>query len=236
MRGEEEDFGEVQRLVAIVGRLGVFPTTRLSLPGRRILAYMALQGQPVTRSLAAAELWPDVPDEAGRANLRRALWHLPRGWVTTEGDELVLCAQSDLTRARDVAARALAGEPINLEEINLLSRDILPGWHEEWVLAAHESFRLLRVQALEAACRTMALAGAHALATQAGTAAITAEPLRESAAEALIHAHLAQRNRFEALQCFRLLTVRLREELGVEPTPELAALVAKLRQADSVLH
>ena len=199
MRGEQEDFGEIQRLVAIVGRLGVFPVTRLSLPGRRILAYLALQGQPVARVLAAAELWPDVPDEAGRANLRRALWHLPRGWVAADGDELVLCAQSDLTRARDVAARSLGGEPLTLEEISLLSSDILPGWHEEWVLPAYEAFRLLRVQALEAACRTMALAGAHALATLAGTAAMIAEPLRESAAEALINAHLAQRNRFGCL-------------------------------------
>jgi hypothetical protein len=41
---------------------------------------------------------------------------------------------------------------------------------------------VLPVQALEATCRTMALSGQHALATQAGAAAIAAEPLRESAA------------------------------------------------------
>lgn len=209
-------------MVGIVGRLGVHPMVRLSLPARRILAYLALRGQPVARGVASADLWPDVIDEIGRANLRRALWHLPRGWVDAVGDELVLEAECDLARARQVAGRALGGEPLSFDEIALLSEDILPGWHEEWVLPAQDAFHLLRVQALEAACRTMAAAGSHALATQAGAAAVAAEPLRESAAEALISAHLAQRNRYEAAQCFRTLARRLRDELGVAPDPALS--------------
>ncbi len=125
-------------------------------------------------------------------------------------------------KAHRVAARALDGQPLTFDEITLLSDDILPGWHEEWALPAQEAFRLLRVQALEAACRTMAASGSHALAIQAGAAALAAEPLRESAAEALIEAHLAQRNRYEAMQCFRSLAQRLDEELGVLPDPSLA--------------
>jgi DNA-binding SARP family transcriptional activator len=222
---EQPNASPAKRMVAIVGRLGVYPMVRLSLPARRILAYMELRGQPVARGVASADLWPDLPEEIGRANLRRALWHLPRGWVNSVGDELVLDAESDLARAHRVAARALNGEPLTLDEITLLSNDILPGWHEEWVLPAHESFHLLRLQALEAACRTMASSGSHALATQAGAAAIAAEPLRESAAEALIDAHLAQRNRYEAVQCFRSLAERLHSELGVSPDPSLAERV-----------
>lgn len=208
---------EAKRLVAIVGRLGVHPMVRLSLPGRRLLAYLALRGQPVCRGVAASDLWPNVLDDVGRANLRRALWHVPRGWVQVVADELVVDAECDLKHAHRVAASALNGEPLTLAEINLLSNDILPGWQEDWVLAAHESFRTLRVQALEAACRTMAGSGCYALATQAGLAAVAAEPLRESAAEALINAHLAQRNRYEAAQCFQTLAQRLHDELGVLP-------------------
>ena len=212
---------DAKRMIGVVGRLGVHPMVRLSLSARRILAYLVLRGQPVARSVVAAGLWPDVLDDVARANLRRALWQLPRGWVHAVGDELVLQAESDLAQAHRVAARALHGEPLTLEEIALLSSDILPGWHEEWVLPAQDAFRLLRVQALEEACRTMAAAGSHALATQAGAAAIAAEPLRESAAEALIEAHLAQRNRYEAAQCFRTLAKRLHDELGVLPDPIL---------------
>jgi len=219
----EQSHDDEKRRIAIVGRLGVYPMIRLSLSGRRLLAYLALRRQPISRGLASAQLWPDVSDDAGRANLRRALWHVPRGWVATVGEELVLEAECDLEQAHRIAARALAGEPLAFEEVALLSSDILPGWHEEWALPEQDAFHMLRVQALEAACRSMMLSGHYDLAIQAGAAAVAAEPLRESAAEALIDAHLAQRNRYQAVQCFRLLAQRLDDELGVEPDPALAA-------------
>ena len=227
----EQPNDNVKRRVAIVGRLGVYPMMRLSLPGRRLLAYLAIRRQPTLRGLASAQVWPDAPDEVGRANLRRALWHVPRGWIVTVGDELVLDAECDLEDAHRVAARALAGEPLSLDEIALLSCDILPGWHEEWVLTEQDAFRMLRVQALEAACRTMVSTGHYGLAVQAGATAVAAEPLRESAAEALIDAHLAQRNRHQAVLCFRRLEQRLDEELGVEPDPSLAERVIGIRHS-----
>jgi DNA-binding SARP family transcriptional activator len=49
--------------------------------------------------------------------------------------------------------------------------------------------------------------------------------LRESAAEAVIDAHLEQRNRYQAVQCFRSLAQRLGDELGIEPDPMLAERV-----------
>jgi DNA-binding SARP family transcriptional activator len=73
----------------------------------------------------------------------------------------------------------------------------------------------------------MTASGQLTLATQAGAAALAAEPLRESAAEALIEAHLAQRNRFEALRCFRSLAQRLESELGVEPDPALVERLSR---------
>lgn len=222
---------QMTRSISIIGRLGVYPMMRLSLPGRRLLAYLALRRQPVARSVASASLWPDMPEESGRANLRRALWHVPEGWISVLGDELVLNAECDLEAAHAVAARALSGEPIALGEITLLSNDILPGWYEEWVLPEQESFHLLRVQALEAVCRSMRKSGQHALAIQAGSAAMAADPLRESAAEALIDAHLDQRNRYDAVRCFRTLAQRLDRELGVEPDPALAERVVRISRS-----
>jgi DNA-binding SARP family transcriptional activator len=221
----ENSGDDLHRSIAIIGRLGVHPMVPLPLPGRRLLAYLAIRRRPVARGLASAQLWPDVPEEAGRGNLRRALWHVPRGWVATVGDELVLKAECDLEQAHQCASRALGGGPLALADIALLSDDILPGWHEEWVLPEQDAFHSLRVEALEAACRTMATLGQFGLAIQAGAAAVAAEPLRESAAEALIDVHLAQRNRYQAVQCFRLLAQRLDDELGVAPDAALAARV-----------
>ena len=214
-------------MVAVVGRLGVFPNVRLSLPARRILAYLAIRGPMVARAKASDELWPDVTEDIGRANLRRALWNTPLGWVTSQGEDLTLEADTDLVKAEAAAVMALDGAELAYGDIRLLAEDLLPGWHEEWILPLHERFHDLRVQALEAACRTMTLSGNLALAIQAGATALAAEPLRESAAEALIDAHLAQCNRYEALRCFRVFAARLRNELGVEPDPALAARFAQ---------
>jgi DNA-binding SARP family transcriptional activator len=220
-----------RRIVAIVGRLGVHPMVRLPLPARRLIAYLALNGAPIARGVASAALWPDCPDDVGRANLRRAIWNVPEGWIVSTGDELALDADTDLAEAEAAAGRAIGGNELGLADIKLLSSDILPGWHEEWVLADQERFRLLRVQALEAACRTMIASNQFVLATQAGSAALAAEPLRESAAEALIEAHLAQNNRYEAVRCYRSLSERLKVELGVNPHPSLSARLRHCRAA-----
>jgi DNA-binding SARP family transcriptional activator len=213
------------RRVSIVGRLGVFPAAHLSLPSRRLFAYLALHHQEVSRGIAAAALWTDLPESQGRTNLRRALWQSPPGWINASGDELELCATVDVQHARATALRALEGGHLTFAEIELLSEDILPGWYEDWVIPAQDAFHLLRVQALEAACVTMTEAGLYALATQAGTAALAGDPLRESAVAALIAAHLREGNRYAASRRFTDFERTLNVELGVRPSPALRAAV-----------
>jgi DNA-binding SARP family transcriptional activator len=190
---------------------------KLSLPARRVIAFLGLSGGQTARQALVDALWPDLAEEAGRANLRRSLWQVPRGWITSIGDTLILEAECDLTPARAAAARAIEGGPVTFDEIDILSNDILPSWHDEWLLPVQDEFRALRVQALEAGCRTLLAHGNIPLAVQAGAAAVAADPLRESASEALIEAHLAQHNRHQALRCYEALKTRLNEDLGVAP-------------------
>ena len=225
-----------RRMVAVVGNLGLHPICKLSVPARRLLVFLALNNGHSLRRDAAASLWPDHPEEIGRANLRRAIWLLPPKWVVSDHDTIELDAVIDYDDAKKSACNAIQGSALSLDEINLLSQDILPGWHEEWIIPRQDAFRLLRVQALEAACVTMATKGHFALATQAGAAALAAEPLRESAAEALINAHLAQRNRHEAATCFRNFAARLEEELGVAPDPMLSQRFAMLSMTPNGTH
>lgn len=98
--------------------------------------------------------------------------------------ELILDATVDLTAARAAAARGLRGSELGLREILALSNDLLPSWDEEWLRGFQESFRILRVQGLEAACRTMAAERQYRYAVLAGSAAVEADPLCESAVSA----------------------------------------------------
>jgi DNA-binding SARP family transcriptional activator len=71
----------------------------------------------------------------------------------------------------------------------------------------------------------MTAMGRYGEAIDAAMAAISAEPLRESAQRALLEAHLAESNLSEARRCFITYRNLVRRELGVEPSVELAALV-----------
>ena len=105
--------------------------------------------------------------------------------------------------------------------------DLLPDWYDEWLVFERERVRLLRLLALEALCDRFSRAGWHAEATQAGLAAVAAEPLRESAHRALMRAHLADGNPGEAIRQYRILATLLHRELGLHPSPEMRALFSR---------
>jgi DNA-binding SARP family transcriptional activator len=222
------DAKATRRVVRLLGGLAVEPAVRLSVPARRLLVFLAVEAGPVQRWLVAGRLWPDQLDAQSRASLRRAVWQLPRSWIAVEGDTLWLNAIVDLEHARSVADRALSGQALTIAEIHLLSRDVLPGWNDEWLVPAQDEFHHNRIQALESACRVLARHGEPQLATQAGMLAVNAEPLRESAVEALVMAHLAEGNRYEAVRTYRQLARLLDAELGVQPGQALTDRLHRL--------
>jgi DNA-binding SARP family transcriptional activator len=214
-----------RRQVGVLGRLGVDPPQRLSGVGRRVLAYLAVKGPGVHRSLACMDLWPDLREPRARANLRRALWQLPPDWVSSTGWDLRLNADIDLQAAKQVADLALSKGLLDAQQLSLLTADLLPGWYDEWLTAEQEEFHLCRIQALEDASRTATDSGAFDLATRAALAAVCAEPLRESAVTVLIEAHLKEGNCFEAVRRYQTYAELLRRELDVDPGGQLRQLM-----------
>ena len=71
------------------------------------------------------------------------------------------------------------------------------------------------------------------LATRAGLAAVSAEPLRQSAVCALIRAPLEEGNSYEALRRYEHYRDVLWAELQVDPAPDVAALVADVAGSSS---
>ena len=111
----------------------------------------------------------------------------------------------------------------------LLSDDLLPDWYEDWVLLERERLRQVRLHGLEALCLRLANLGRHVAAIEAGLAAISADPLRESAQRALISAHLLEGNVSEAVRQYDVFVALLDEAFGIVPTEALRALVARWR-------
>jgi DNA-binding SARP family transcriptional activator len=88
-------------------------------------------------------------------------------------------------------------------------------------LIERERFRQVRLHALETLCDRFAEAGYTMRAIDAGLAAVTADPFRESGHRALIRVHMKEGNPSEAIRQYVLYRRLLDEELGIEPTAGL---------------
>jgi DNA-binding SARP family transcriptional activator len=106
--------------------------------------------------------------------------------------------------------------------------DLLPDWSDEWVLLERERLRMLRLHALEAFVERCLADGRFGDASEAAIAAVSSEPLRESAQRALISVYLAEGNRVEAIRQYRRFNDLLYHELGVAPSGQLTALIDEL--------
>jgi DNA-binding SARP family transcriptional activator len=204
------------------------------LSAQRLLAFVALHEGPLLRLYVASTLWIDASEERAGASLRSSLWRLNRRGhkvVETTGTHLRLApdVEVDLRRMLELAHRLLdrtatAADLATAEAA--LGAELLPDWYDERLRFERERYRQVRLHALEALAEELVAAGRLGRALEAALAAVRSEPLRESAHRTLIRVHLAEDNRGEALRQFEICRGLLREGLGVEPSRQLAELLA----------
>jgi DNA-binding SARP family transcriptional activator len=210
-------------------------TFRLSHTAERLLAFLAIQTRPLLRVYVAGMLWPDVSEQHAIGSLRSTLWRLGRSGhrlVEADAEHLKLArgVSVDLYEVSQRARRLLRGGKAEEGDFGAMvpEADLLPDHYDEWVLLERERFRQLRMHALELLCDQLSSCGRHGEAVEAGLAAVSGEPLRESAHRALICAHLAEGNRCEAIRQYDRYTRLLLSELGLPPSPAIRDLVSEL--------
>lgn len=228
-------------------RVGQRPIT-LVWSVQRLVAFLALKDRPLTRAYVAGTLWPETTAIRASANLRSSLWRAHRScsfFIAASSQQLALtvgvvvdvqaavaCAQRLLDRSAPSNDKDL-GAPVRAD----LSADLLPDWYDDdWVVAEREQFHQLRLHALEAMCDRLTAAGRYGEAVDAGVAAVRAEPLRESAHQVLVKAHLAEGNRLEAVRQYERCRRLLLDELGVEPSAALQTLLPTLAGGGKRVH
>ncbi len=225
-----------------LGLLGGFSLvvgdTPVSLPvhGQRVLAYLALASgdRPAHgRSSLAERLWSGSSAARSQASLRTALWRIRQAdrMLVHAGRNTVRLADTvdvDVHRSLAQATRLLSDDPRLTpadSRLYTLTGDLLPGWDEDWLLLERERIRQVQVHALEALANRLRRLGRYMQAIEVAFAAITAEPLRESAHAALIQVHLDEGNVAEARLHLDAYAALLRAELGIAPSPALTARV-----------
>ncbi|MGV4890598.1 transcriptional regulator [Streptomyces sp. NWU49] len=211
------------------GHVYLAPTTQ------KVLVLLAIHGQGLARSSAAALLWPHLPDRRSAASLRSALWRLSRAGgscqvVVSDSEHLRLDrnVRVDLHTARDIV-RDLTTDRCAVQPPAVpghLRQDLLPDWSESWLLVAREHFRQTRLHALETCSRRLRASGHMDAAMEFAMAALEADPLRESAHRCVSEIHLAEGNIADALRFYDTYRRQLRDELGLVPTSGYRNLLA----------
>lgn len=208
------------------------------LPAQRLLVFLALHHRSLTRSYVAQSLWLDSTERRANGNLRYALCRIGKvesALIDKAGGHLALSplVSVDLHRSAALAAR-LVDDPDSPDESELdaqmLSEDLLPDWHEEWILRYQEQYRQLRLHALESLCLRLISLGRFGRAVQAALAAVAGEPLRERANLVLMRAYLAEGNAGEALRHYSSFRTLLLDELGVSPSSAFRQAIESLRE------
>jgi DNA-binding SARP family transcriptional activator len=207
-------------------------TVSVTQAAERLLAFLAIRARPMLRLYVAGTLWAESTEQHAIGNLRSALWRLGQSGhrlIEADADHLRLASfvHVDLYDVTERARKLLNGGAAQEGDFRAIrpAAELLPDHYDEWVLIERERYRQLRMHALEILCVQLTAAGRHGEAVEAGLAAVSGEPLRESAHRVLIRAHLAEGNRCEAIRQFDRYRSVLQRELGLEPSPEIAALV-----------
>jgi DNA-binding SARP family transcriptional activator len=204
----------------------------LTPASERLLAFLAMQARSVRRGFVSGSLWPDANTERANANLRSALWRVPivdrRPLVDATPTHLGLrpgvCVDYHAAVPLATALMHAVEAEVPDDAFGLLEGDLLPDWHEEWIVLERERYRQLRLHALDQACACLIRRRRYGDAMLIAMGAIAADPLRESGFRLAVEIHLAEGNLIEAVQQYRTYADRLRDELGARPSPQLRRL------------
>lgn len=203
-----------------------------------LLACLAAEpGQRWTRDRLTGVLWPDRGDEQARNSLRTALSAIRAAIgaeaVRTDGDSLVLVASVVASDAGDLRRRA--GD--RAEDDGRPLSDFCPGeflagedfiGDDGWLAARRAEFAELAAEILARRIADLRSAGETGPAVANARDLLSLDPFREESHRLLMTLHAENGERSLAIAQFRSCCDILRAELGVEPSPETAALADEI--------
>ncbi len=233
MRESIDGTASLQLLGGFAFRVAGVPV-EIPRAGQRVLAFVALAGGAVNRSVLAGNLWPDRTEGRALANLRGVVWRLPQPvqrLLRSNTGRLALTDSLDIdvdSTFEAAAAIRSGGATASVDRLVLLS-DLLPDWDDDdWLTIARERHRQLRLHALEELAAAELAAGRPLDAVDTALCAVAVEPLRESAQMLVLRAHLAAGNRADALEHYHRVRELLCHELALDPSRQMVDLMSSI--------
>lgn len=204
-----------------------------------LLALLALRpDHAVTREYLAGLLWADADEELALFYLRRSLSKV-RAALGAEGERLEVIKPRSLrlhlhgaySDVREFDRLIAKKETAALEQAVALYRaPLLEDCQEDWAFQERVQREVAHQQALETLAEQAVVRSEWTNAIRYTRLLIAADPLQEKAHRLLMLAQASSGNHAAALQAYRDLRVRLREEINVDPDAETVALHEEIRR------
>jgi DNA-binding SARP family transcriptional activator len=194
-----------------------------------VFAYLALAARPVPRAELASRFWPDVLDQSARASVRSALWALRRqlgDTLAVDGERVGLNDGHAIWVDIREFDRLAEADPE--AALGLCRGELLEGLEDEWALAARERHRERVIAVLERLAHEAEQRDEVYDAIQLTRAQVERDPFDEGAHRRLITRLDASGDRATAMRTYRMLTERLRRQLGVAPSSQTRELIEQL--------
>ncbi len=217
-----------------------------------LLIYLAVErGRPHQREALMTLLWPDMPLASAQVNLRQTIYRLrqaiPQVDCTTDDSTVPLL----LADRQTVQLNPKGDIRLDVEEFQagmdadpaaaaaLYRGDFLADFFlvdsnafEDWAESSREKLRRQAIAALDELAQDSLAKGEYPQALSFAWRRIDIDPLSESAYRVLMQALVGNGQRNEAISQYQSWRRRIKDELGVEPGAEIAALYSQI-QADS---
>jgi DNA-binding SARP family transcriptional activator len=149
-------------------------------------------------------------------------------WIDLEAAANALDeAEGAMRRTDTVQAWSLANVAVVISR-----RPFLPDVEAPWIESQRNALRALQMRALQCLVSVSATNAEPLLAIQHAAEMVELDPFRETAYQLLMKMHAAAGDRAEALRVFARCRERLRDELGVSPSPQTEAVYLAILRAE----
>ncbi|MEW2357876.1 BTAD domain-containing putative transcriptional regulator [Spirillospora sp. NPDC029432] len=221
---------------------------------RALLAVLLVhRGRPVPADRLIEALWGAEPPGGAAKTLRAKVSQLRRALAEAGARDLLVFSSPgyllgtghgdvDADRFEDLLRRARGGDPrrraaLLAEALELWRGEAFAGFaDEEFARAEAQRLEQQRLVAVEDLAEARLELGEHALLAGELGALVGAHPLRERLRAAHVRALYLSGRQSEALAAYAETRDLLRDELGLDPGPELAALHQAILRQDAALE
>lgn len=204
-----------------------------------------------TRDLLAGRFWSDQPDHKARKRLSNALWKIRKTVAHALGVERVILANGntlrfdptievevdvevfvrrldELQRRRQANTRSVTAED-QIAVVDGYKGDLLSGYYDDWIELPRKQINDRYLAAVEQLVHTLTRSADYDAALRYARILVSEGPLSDEWQRILIRLYAMNGQPSAAEQQYERYAAALAEELGAQPSRELAALVERIR-------